>query len=391
MSVLGRISPLKRFFKSPNVERENIIFRFVCQVTCMLLLGCSILLTASEFFGSPISCMTNLPTNVIETYCWTTSTFTMPDAEYREHAKIMQNYDQHDAEAQVIHPGVYSPTDYNEGEVEDKWTFHSYYQWVVFFLCAQAALMYLPKFLWHHFENDLMSNLSSGFDKLLNSDEAVEKNQRAVTDYILIHLGRRNNYVFQYWFCELLTFVMIICQMFMVDSFLGNQFLNYGTQAFALSELDQEERIDPMIMVFPRMTKCHFNMFGPGGTIETHDSLCILPLNILNEKIFLLQWIWFIMIAVLSGCLLLTRIALLLSPVFRKHVLRFQLKALPLEITQLFCDNASIGDWWLVYMLSRNIDPTFTKEIMWQIVEKILPSNNLEMHNNSWNYHETTF
>jgi ABC-type phosphate/phosphonate transport system ATPase subunit len=32
------------------------------------------------------------------------------------------------------------------------------------------------------------------------------------------------------------------------------------------------------------MTKCTFHKFGASGDIETHDALCILPLNIFNEK-----------------------------------------------------------------------------------------------------------
>lgn len=56
-------------------------------------------------------------------------------------------------------------------------------------------------------------------------------------------------------------------------------------QVVEYSEMDQEERVDPMIYVFPRMTKCHFHKFGPSGTLERHDAFCLLPLNILNEKV----------------------------------------------------------------------------------------------------------
>lgn len=50
--------------------------------------------------------------------------------------------------------------------------------------------------------------------------------------------------------------------------------------------MDQAERVDPMIYVFPRMTKCTFHKFGPSGTLERHDAFCLLPLNILNEKVY---------------------------------------------------------------------------------------------------------
>ena len=67
---------------------------------------------------------------------------------------------------------------------------------------------------------------------------------------------------------------------------------------------DPEDRVDPMARVFPRVTKCTFKKFGlnfffisnifiyqilnlfakgPSGTLQTHDSLCVLPVNIINE------------------------------------------------------------------------------------------------------------
>jgi hypothetical protein len=39
-----------------------------------------------------------------------------------------------------------------------------------------------------------------------------------------------------------------------------------------------------MARVFPRMTKCIYKKFGASGTIQTHDALCILPINVINEK-----------------------------------------------------------------------------------------------------------
>ena len=50
----------------------------------------------------------------------------------------------------------------------------------------------------------------------------------------------------------------------------------------AFAERDQEDRLDPMIYIFPRMTKCTFHKFGTSGEVEKHDALCILPLNIGN-------------------------------------------------------------------------------------------------------------
>ena len=34
-----------------------------------------------------------------------------------------------------------------------------------------------------------------------------------------------------------------------------------------------------------QVTKCTFHKYGPSGTVTRHDGLCILALNIINEKV----------------------------------------------------------------------------------------------------------
>ena len=131
--------------------------------------------------------------------------------------------------------------------------------------------------------------------------------------------------------------------MFLLDRFFDGTFFTYGIEVMSFADRDQEDRIDPIIYVFPRysniylwcqhksgcnkslwyiyflqslhwtrnfwskhkvviiiecdfsffspcvqctqcipfrMTKCTFHKFGTSGNIEKHDALCILPLNI---------------------------------------------------------------------------------------------------------------
>lgn len=42
---------------------------------------------------------------------------------------------------QVAQPGVGTPDSYKEEEMEEKWRFHNYYQWVVFFLFFQVGVL----------------------------------------------------------------------------------------------------------------------------------------------------------------------------------------------------------------------------------------------------------
>lgn len=72
------------------------------------------------------------------------------------------------------------------------------------------------------------------------------------------------------------------------------------SQVLTYQALNPEHRVDPMSILFPKMTKCIFRQFGPSGTLETIDSLCVLGMNIINEKIFLFLWFWYIILAGLS-------------------------------------------------------------------------------------------
>ena len=84
--------------------------------------------------------------------------------------------------------------------------------------------------------------------------------------------------------------------MYFLNVFLGGVFLTYGTEVIAWADANPEDRTDPLIEVFPRLTKCTFHKFGTSGNIEKHDALCILPLNIVNEKIYIFIWFWLLLL-----------------------------------------------------------------------------------------------
>merc|ERR1719343_1469125 len=102
--------------------------------------------------------------------------------------------------------------------------------------------------------------------------------------------------------------------MYFTDRFLGYTFMTYGSDVLAMTFGDPEDRSDPMNMVFPKVTKCTFHKYGPSGTITTHDGLCILALNIINEKIYVFLWFWFVAVAIFSALAILYRMMMLLIP-----------------------------------------------------------------------------
>lgn len=117
-----------------------------------------------------------------------------------------------------------------------------------------------------------------------------------------------------------------VSNIFFIDAFLGGAFLSYGTDVLKFSNMNQEQRSDPMVEVFPRVTKCTFHKFGASGTIQKFDALCVLALNILNEKIYIFLWFWFILLAAMTGVALLYSMAVVLLPSTRETILKMRFK-----------------------------------------------------------------
>ena len=144
--------------------------------------------------------------------------------------------------------------------------------------------------------------------------------------------------------------------MWFLNRFLGGSFISYGIDVINFSGKDQKDRTDPMIEVFPRVTKCDFLRYGPSGTVENHDLMCVLALNVINEKIFLFLWFWFIMLIVLTCLSLIYRLLVIFVPSVRSGLLQklahFRNKA----TIDALAPKLYFGDYFLLYLISKNVD-----------------------------------
>lgn len=63
----------------------------------------------------------------------------------------------------------------------------------------------------------------------------------------------------------------------------------YGPYVFFYYQLPAEERelftANPMCEAFPRVAACNFVRYGSGGSQETHNAICVLSLNMINDKV----------------------------------------------------------------------------------------------------------
>ena len=98
----------------------------------------SLLATFEQYFGKPIECMKiskDIPDSMINTYCWITSTFSVPNRWERNNP---------------LHHGIAPEANLDTGK---EMKYHKYYQWVPFFFALEAILFYLPRYVWKSSEN----------------------------------------------------------------------------------------------------------------------------------------------------------------------------------------------------------------------------------------------
>jgi len=145
----------------------------------------------------------------------------------------------------------------------------------------------------------------------------------------------------------------VIGQIYLTDYFLHGKFLDYGSRLLAY--YDQYDLAwDPMDEIFPKVTKCQFNKHGMGGGIQNHDALCLLPLNIVNEKMYLVLWVWLIPLTVVSALAILHRLLGLWIPEVR--ILSLQRSHYRWSRVARICHRRPYGDWFLLRQMAKNVE-----------------------------------
>ncbi len=349
MSVLKYLGTFATFFKvrrdKPIVD--NPIFRLHYRFTFIYFLAASALITAVDLFGKPINCIVenfNRP-EILNTYCWIQHTFTIPVA------------------ADQKHPGVGPWSNTSERRI------HTYYQWVPFVLFFQGILFYLPHWIWKRQEAGIVHQLAKGarevtLERMKESEEEKKDRRSLLSDYLHETMGTRGYLGVSHVFCELFNLVNAMGSIYLIDMFLGGTFFDYGWKVFELNSMDQENRRDRMVEVFPRMAKCTFSKFGSSGTVERHDALCILPLNVLNEKIYIFLWFWLIVLSTLSIFALFYRTLVVISPVFRQYVFRRILPTADPDSTSVLSKRLGYSDCHLLFLLGKNLQSAPFRELM---------------------------
>lgn len=290
--------------------------------------------------------------------------------------------------------------------------FHDYYQWIYVFLLVEAFCFYMTHLMWKNYENKTLelfldncdlskcansSSLSIGLatthsspnnsmsdspdrktdviidDSRISTAMSVDRQQFLFKkgcifiDKKLKHIANRRLFVFRLClFVNLLNVAFVFflnCRFVGLETFslLGFDFLkncafDHFTKECALFRS----------YTFPFLTKCTFFTFGPSGTFQNNDSLCLLAANGVNFFVFTVIWFWFVFMTIFSVFHKICFDILYCQPFWYFRFMNLKKKAYltPSDSLKSFVKQTPIGIHFFLEQVSSNANPILFAEFI---------------------------
>ena len=109
---------------------------------------------------------------------------------------------------------------------------------------------------------------------------------------------------------------------------------------------------------------CSMNYIGPSGEPVQVSGMCTLPINILNEKIYLIIWIWYLLMIIMSVISLLYQLSFLIAPYLRQLSLQKNSNNIPFNQIRRLVRRCTYGDFILLEILANNLDSSQFKALL---------------------------
>jgi len=314
----------------------NLTFQLF-RMTYLLLLFCATISTGHKHFGCPIFCDPDedaVPLKVFESYCLMEGSYILL---MKEAATATM------ANTSTLHHGL----GHGLGKEDSRNGHQNYYIWANLIMVLLAALNYLPWVAWKAMEGGRVTRLLAKVSRELLTETPVEEQVGPLSDFLLSHRGWFNGAALKLLLCQAGCLLAALAQLYLLDQLLGNRFLALG-----VATLDPALLRRALSTTFPTVVMCTMSLFGPSGTLSTVSGICILPLNIIHDKIFLVLWFWLVGLA-LVALVQLARQTALLSSALRPYLaptLASEAKA------RRLVTSGSYGDTVLLEIIAANLD-----------------------------------
>lgn len=384
-----------------NVEGKgtHFIFRIFTSFTPVILLILAGLIFWQRMCKEHINCFAppdeDIRTEAVNQYCFVTGTYTITG--YPEKMKNLRK--------SLPYPGVgprIPPSAENGGGTQVK--YHLYFQWVPFVLAIQAVLFYVPKFAYRTLQKDVLARYTKSIiGKDDDEEEEIDEKIKLAARRFLSNKGHHSSLSQASIISEVLNLVVVIAAFTLSDELLTGQFYYLGRDwiTYIRNSPDNAEKIEsknsselsPMDQVFPKMSKCEFKKFGPGGSIINYDLLCVMTLNVFHDKVFLFLWFWFWALIVIQTFNLFYRLIILRYRGLQCKLILWRVEHAFLDENEQFRREESVrfrrgvknfiqtlgySDWFLLRAISTSTDTLQFTDFLYHLIDR---SKKLEKSN----------
>jgi len=236
-----------------------------------------------------------------------------------------------------------------------------------------GAAFAIPNELWKHLEGGVLKQFEGLQSIELEDEKEKEKRKKAVSQFNRLSNNFTNRYFYTFVLFELAYFILGVVIFNLIDVFLDGKFQSYGSDTFAYLSGDSEPTsitdtkdkstyevtVNPMCNVFPTVVSCTIKTFSVvQGKADTKNNICILGRNILNQQIFLVLWVWFMILFSATVCQIIYRLITLCVPSYQSWTIQYQLKSTDdLAVKKIELGFGKIGNWFLLTQIGSNSDP----------------------------------
>jgi hypothetical protein len=179
---------------------------------------------------------------------------------------------------------------------------------------------------------------------------------------------RSKHFCLSFLLCQFLNFLSVVLLFIILDSLLDGQFWGYGAKVFEYWQSEGESH-SPMCTVFPTEVSCDITKGGATGAKDNENTICILSNNMFNQYYFLILWVWWCFLLVISGFYILYDLMKLTVPAFTTTSFRYSLLPYNLdsEVSNLDMSNYDI---YLLTRINQNLKGSEIEALLKELVKK---------------------
>ncbi|KHN79707.1 Innexin-3 [Toxocara canis] len=330
--MLVEIPLLNRFLSLATSRRlDDFVDRLHFVRTVTLLVLCAMFVGMKQHFGQPIQCM--LPAH-LDRGSWTS---------YAQYFCFVENTYRLTYNRTV--PGTQDRISIKQSSGIEV----NYYQWVPYFFAIQALCFYIPSWIWHLLQQYGMLDIKAIVDEAVSIRGEIKMEQRTkkldkVVQFIRGSFEYRdklqqsvsclgvltpNRFGFfstvAYLATKLIWLTNDIVQLIVISRFLNINDFTWALQPSKLITTVTDSSSPATLHYFPRVTFCDMERYTLGH-VEVDTFQCVLMLNVINEKLFIMLWFWIVFLIVASVINFICTINELIHPRCRNAIFNFYLQ-----------------------------------------------------------------